>query len=122
MIMRYFFGAIRGSGTQSTNSGTMSSGLNVQAMSRQGAVCVWLHEQGGVDMARIWLAANPKTGKGSERLLYDGPVAGLSIAPMHPDHHGRLTPDGDGDAPDHLAKRVDALVRHLPDGDEDVAC
>jgi hypothetical protein len=81
--MRYFHGTVRGSGAQSANSGTMSSGLRVEAMSKQGTVRVQLHERSGVDVARVWLAANPKTGGGREVLLYEGPVAGPAGEPAN---------------------------------------
>lgn len=77
--MKHFHGTVRGSGNKSTNSGTMSSGLRVEAHAKAGSVVVQLHENGGVDYAHVRLATNPLTGNGTERVLYNGPISGKHV-------------------------------------------
>ena len=62
--MKHFFGTVKGSGGKSTNSGTMSSGLRVEAHSKQGSVVIQLSESAGIDHAKVYLTPHPTTRKG----------------------------------------------------------
>jgi hypothetical protein len=77
--VKHFHGTVRGNGNKSSNSGTMSSGLRLEAHAKAGSVVVQLHENGGVDYAHVRLATNPLTGCGTERVLYNGPVSGETV-------------------------------------------
>jgi hypothetical protein len=75
MALQYFYGELFGRGRRSTRPGNMS-GLTGKLHSKQGTVVVELSERSGIDHAKVYLTAHPTTGKGTERVLYDGPIAG----------------------------------------------
>jgi hypothetical protein len=77
--MSHFYGTIEGSGkTESTRGGSKNSGLITVAASWQGAVSVVLSAEHGPDGMEDYAVVSliPWHGKGSERLLYRGPVSG----------------------------------------------
>lgn len=73
--MSHFYGKLQGKSPKTlTRCGTAKSGLTATAASWSGAVQVTLHVWDGVDYACVSLI--PWEGKGTERVLYVGPIAG----------------------------------------------
>jgi len=74
--MAHFYGTLQGQRGQASRLGGKGSGLQTYAASWQGAVSVRLYydEETGADMALVTLTRHH--GKGSERVIYDGPVKG----------------------------------------------
>lgn len=73
--MAQFRGTIQGFRGEASRLGSKDSGLHVTAASWQGAVSVDLFEANGVDIACVRL--QPHYGKGTSRILYEGPVSGI---------------------------------------------
>lgn len=76
--MAQFYGTVEGSRGKGSRIGHKTSGLETVAASWQGAVKTVLYHKNGTDYARVSLI--PWQGNGTDRLLYDGPVAGAPIA------------------------------------------
>jgi len=73
--MSHFYGTLFGASPKKvTRCGTAETGLTAIAASWNGAVEVALYVKDGVDFARVYLV--PWFGKGTKRLLYEGPVSG----------------------------------------------
>lgn len=72
--MAQFRGTIQGFRGETSRLGSIDSGLHVTAASWQGAVRVDLFVANGVDIACVRL--EPHHGKGTSRILYEGPVSG----------------------------------------------
>lgn len=74
--MAHFRGTVRGGRTEASRLGHKTTGLSVNAASWEGAVSVYLYvdERTEQDYARVSLAKHQ--GRGTERVLYDGPVSG----------------------------------------------
>jgi hypothetical protein len=72
--MAHFYGTVQGARGEGSRTGGKKSGLTTVAASWQGAVRVFLYEEGGIDRARVEL--KPWCGRGTTRLLYDGPCDG----------------------------------------------
>lgn len=72
--MAHFRGIITGSRGHASRLGGKDSGLTVEAQSWQGKVVTRLYHKDGIDRAEVSLARH--SGGGTERVLYDGPVAG----------------------------------------------
>jgi hypothetical protein len=82
--MAHFYGSAQGHRGQASRLGSKASGLDVVAASWQGAVTTRLYERDGVDMALVSLSRWHS--QGTERILYHGPVAGLSVRRAEADH------------------------------------
>jgi len=76
--MAHFYGMLKGSRGRATRCGTRTSGMDTTAASWDGAVSVSLYERDGRDYARV--ALTPWHGRGTSRVLYDGPVNGDTVA------------------------------------------
>jgi hypothetical protein len=76
--MAHFYGTVEGETKQASRCGNKRSGLVTQAASWQGCVRVRLYHENGKDMARVSLER--WEGKGTSRVLYDGPVSGAPVA------------------------------------------
>ena len=72
--MAHFYGTLKGTRGEATRCGGKGSGLVTYAASWEGAVRVDLSHDPvtGRDRARVTLT--PWQGRGTERLLYDGPI------------------------------------------------
>lgn len=76
--MAHFYGKVMGQAVgHATRLGTKKSGLTTLAASHSGAVQVDLYEHHGDDWARI--ALTPHQGKGTYRILWEGPVSGEGV-------------------------------------------
>jgi len=74
--MAHFYGILQGGRGRATRCGTRTSGMETTAASWEGAVSVSLYERDGCDYARVKLT--PWHGRGTSRVLYDGPVSGAA--------------------------------------------
>jgi len=74
--MAHFRAVIQGQRGEASRLGSKATGISANVASWQGGVDVRLWEADGIDMCRIELV--PHYGKGTTRLLYDGPVSGAS--------------------------------------------
>lgn len=73
--MAHFYGTLVGSRGEASRLGTKNSGLRVTAASWDGAICTVLYrDHHGRDCAHVEMI--PWHGRGSSRVLYDGPVSG----------------------------------------------
>ena len=82
--MAHFYGSLKGSRGEATRLGGKASGLTTYAASWAGAVRVTLYVNAdGVDCALVHLTRHH--GEGTERVLYDGPVAGQGTRTMPAD-------------------------------------
>ena len=72
--MAHFIGTVRGFRGEASRLGSKESGLVTVAASWQGAVRTYLYERDGVDW--VCVSLQPWYGKGTQRVLYDGPVSG----------------------------------------------
>lgn len=83
--MKHFHGVIYNNrGGKSVNSGTRDSGMRLEAMSKDGAIILELHDVRGVGHVSITFAQNPLTHQGAtpDRVLYRGPISGEPIPPQ----------------------------------------
>lgn len=72
--MAHFYGTLQGARGEASRLGHKSSGLQTVAASWNGAVRVSLEHRDGKDYATVEL--RPWHGRGTSRVLYDGPVDG----------------------------------------------
>ena len=77
--MAHFRGYIQGMRGSASRLGSKDSGLTANIASWEGAVHVnlWHDEEDDIDMASVELA--PHQGRGESRILYHGPVGGLTV-------------------------------------------
>lgn len=76
--MAHFYGTLQGSRGKASRLGTKRSDLSTVAASWEGAVsvCLYHNETTGQDCARV--ALMPWHGRGVDRVIYDGPVSGMT--------------------------------------------
>lgn len=91
--MAHFYGGIQSFRSQVLRVSGKRSGITVMAASPQGSIETHLYHQAGVDMAQVNF--RPWRGQGIDRLIYEGPVGGISIGRGNPhrshrDRRGRL--------------------------------
>ena len=72
--MAHFLGTVQGNRGEASRLGSKTSGLVTVAASWQGSVRTYLYERDGIDW--VCVSLQPWHGKGSSRVLYDGPVSG----------------------------------------------
>lgn len=82
--MAHFYGTVEGNRGLASRLGAKNSGLSTVAASWSGAVDVnlWHDYENDVDMARVSLTR--WRGKGTERILYSGPVSGIELETEKP--------------------------------------
>jgi hypothetical protein len=78
--MAHYYGTLQGSRGRATRCGTRDSGVRTTAASWAGAVEVTLYyaPELDTDCARVELI--PWHGRGTSRVLYEGPVSGAPVA------------------------------------------
>jgi len=72
--MARFYGSAQGARGETHRLGGASSGLRTVAAGWAGAVRVAVYDNGGQDFVRVELG--PWNGRGTSRLLYEGPISG----------------------------------------------
>ena len=80
-IMAHFYGTLKGNRGEASRLGTKASGIRTTAASWEGAVQVLLTHEDGVDTAYVSLI--PWNGKGTNKVLYSGPVSGKANETPH---------------------------------------
>ena len=80
--MARFYGSAQGARGEASRLGGASSGLRTIAAGWSGAVRCDVYDKGGRDFVRVELG--PWHGRGTSRLLYDGPVNGEPEAKPEP--------------------------------------
>lgn len=75
--MAHFYGTVQGNRGQASRLGSKDSGLDIRACSWEGAISVCLFVKDGVDWAHV--SFREHNGRGSNRMIYDGPVSGEEI-------------------------------------------
>jgi len=77
--MSHFYGTLQGSRGEATRCGTKKSRMETYCASWHGAVrcCAYVHKnEKGVEEDWVRVELTPWQGRGSNRLLYDGPIDG----------------------------------------------
>ena len=77
--MAHFYGSIKGSRGEASRLGGTNSGLRTIAASWEGAVETYLtfDADKGCDVVSVYLT--PWRGRGTQKLLYHGPVSGMVV-------------------------------------------